>query len=92
MQIVEQLYSAREDLKVCLQSLKNQESAMQEMASKLAEKSIEAEEAREKCRSFKAELDKTVQSQTLSSDETQSGISVCLRFVDICINYQKLRE
>ena len=65
---------ARKELKSCLKSLQGQEEAMQLLASKLEEKSIEAEEAHEKCRSLRAELDKTMQSQTLSTDEAQSGI------------------
>lgn len=75
LQIVTQLMHTRQELKTYADLLKSQEEAMHQMAGKLAEKSIEAEEANEKCRSLKAELDKTMQTQTLSTDEVQSGMT-----------------
>lgn len=42
---------------------------MKQLANKLEEKSVEAEEAQQLCKSLKVDLQQTIQSQTLSSEE-----------------------
>nr|XP_039247943.1 A-kinase anchor protein 9-like [Styela clava] len=78
-EIVSQLVEARKDLKTYVDAIHGQEEAMKQMASKLEQKSIEAEEAHELCRSLKVELDKTRPTQTYSIDDTQSDAIQALR-------------
>ena len=49
-----------------------QEEILQQMAKKLEDKSLEAEEAAERCHSLQVELDKS-QSQLVSSQQHVSG-------------------
>jgi len=72
LQIVNELTETRLKLDEYKNAISKQDEAMQAMATKLADKSLQAEEAVEKCRSLQSDLDRS-QSLLVSSGETASG-------------------